>query len=400
MDENTTQGSLLPSSDSVATQPVEPQSTSPLQQKQPKQNILWKVLVFCMALLIIGMGLFIIYMFQQQSTLSSLSTQDTVTSIETLPKEVDPTEDWNIYSQSDNLFRFKYPTNMSIAYDNEAGVGYPLTGNPQEIVTIMDKKTAHPGTDFPFSGFSVKVVDFGANTFEEYLNNEVTRAKNGPRVFENETISKLINPNAESVYIDYESNIRVYFIKVPNQNKAIVFSTASRDPSFLTVMEQIIVTNMYQDQIESSGQNWKTYTEKNNTIKYPNGWTVVSQSNGFTVQKDEYGVNFITHSEGFEPDICIFSDQMDFNNPFLDNPILADSKCPGDFYEFHNAKNAHRRQVIPLKKEQNSIWSLYTKTQEDSFVTVPPITYTAPINFDPVMINLMDQIVSTYEYTN
>jgi hypothetical protein len=247
MNEQNTQGTKPIISIPDVKQPLESQPIPPLQQKQSNHNVLWKVLVVCMALLIIGMSIFIIHLLQKKSAVPSISSldtlpTDTLPTRETLQKEIDQTENWNVYTQSDNLFSFKYPQNMSIVGDNEAGVANPWTGNPEDIVTIMDRQTSHPGTDIPFSGFGVSIVDLGTNSLDEYLTNEVSVAKNSPRMFESETYSKLDNPNIEGAYIDYESNIRRYFIKISNQNKVIVFSTASRDPKFLTLMEQILLT--------------------------------------------------------------------------------------------------------------------------------------------------------------
>jgi hypothetical protein len=146
--------------------------------------------------------------------------------------------------------------------------------------------------------------------------------------------------------------------------------------------------------------NWKTYTSSNNyQVKYPIDWNVATESSGFTVFKGDYKIIF-TFPSAYGPGICIFSDSPDFNNPYTDNPILAASKCPGEYVEFKGISGTFRRRSTPNTDSLLSgYWSIYTRDQEGNFVTVPPTSYMVPTpEYDKSTILLMDQILSTFKF--
>lgn len=153
--------------------------------------------------------------------------------------------------------------------------------------------------------------------------------------------------------------------------------------------------------------DWKTYTNTNPayTIKFPTDWVVDSskalvdpQIGGqLVIMKDDYKLT-ISWPSAYGPSGCIFNDQPEYQT-FESDPMPQFSLCEGEFKQFSNeGGNTHRRLVSPTITPSGSItWSVYTQEANSNyFVTVPPINYTAPQNFDKQVIDTMDQILSSY----
>ncbi len=149
---------------------------------------------------------------------------------------------------------------------------------------------------------------------------------------------------------------------------------------------------------------WETYEQNGYSIKHPSDWTISSIPFGFAVVNGNYKINIEAANPAYGPGICIFSDSPDFSNPYPDDPILAASKCPGDFVEIKGLNGAvFRREASPSTTPEGILsgsWSIFVKDDQGNFVTVPPIGYTIPVpNYDKGTILIMDQIVSTFEFT-
>ena len=164
--------------------------------------------------------------------------------------------------------------------------------------------------------------------------------------------------------------------------------------------------------------SWKTYTTKDGkwSFKYPSGWVLTDNSKNVDLYGDGK-IQFqkdITLSSGeykiksydplaWSPSVCIFSDSPEFNNPYSDNLILANSKCPGDFIEIKGLQSTFRRRTVPNTDPEgkpNGQWTVFVKDPNGNFVTVPPITYQIPLEHGQSTILQMDQILSTFKFTN
>lgn len=155
--------------------------------------------------------------------------------------------------------------------------------------------------------------------------------------------------------------------------------------------------------------DWKTYmapSKPKTAIQYPTDWKVdekyITDDNGkylfsYTVAKGEYSITF-SFPSGFGPGVCIFKDQPEFSQELEPGP--GSTKCPGDFVEIKSATSIFRRLATPPKKlEDGTIpeWGIYTRDNNGNYVTVPPITYKVPEITDVTQIEIMDQILSTFE---
>ncbi|MBU2051875.1 DUF2681 domain-containing protein, partial [Patescibacteria group bacterium] len=125
------------------------------------------------------------------------------------------------------------------------------------------------------------------------------------------------------------------------QNQLATMQTPS--PSPLTTVPSPSGSPQPMAEAADPTAGWETYTSpKNHSIMYPPDWLVETSPENdwkaevgvpkFSVSKNGYKIVF-SFPTAFGPGICIFSDHPDFTNEFLDNPILAESKCPGGFVE-------------------------------------------------------------------
>jgi len=156
--------------------------------------------------------------------------------------------------------------------------------------------------------------------------------------------------------------------------------------------------------------DWKTYTistvEKTHDayqIKYPSEWklSVDKDSNTqrdthLSLTKGNYQLS-ISWPEAYGPSVCIFSDSPDFGKT-----DIPKADCPGKFTDFNSNTNTYRRLNKPFIIDDVLLthWSIYTKDTNGFFVTVPPIQYVVPQNYDEKIITEMDEILSTFNKTN
>ena len=150
--------------------------------------------------------------------------------------------------------------------------------------------------------------------------------------------------------------------------------------------------------------NWQTYLSPYNyQIKYPAEWSIENIPQGFSINQGNYKIVF-SFPSAFGPGICIFADSPDFNKNDPDDPIMMASKCPGKYVEINGEGFTFRRKETPNMSpegKQNGQWTIYVKDKDGNFVTVPPIVYEIPTsNYDVSRIELMDQILSTFQFIN
>jgi hypothetical protein len=160
---------------------------------------------------------------------------------------------------------------------------------------------------------------------------------------------------------------------------------------------------------QDSTSTWNVYKNSNPSysIRYPLDWTIdttkakQNEETGaqLTIYKDGYKL-VIDWPTGFGPGVCVFSDNPLFGKE-KEGPI---GDCVGNFIQFNSISQVFRRlekpDLIPPENPTSASWGIYTKDKGGNFVTVPPIQYTAPINYDEKIVKIMDQILSTYTSMN
>lgn len=158
------------------------------------------------------------------------------------------------------------------------------------------------------------------------------------------------------------------------------------------------------DEFSKLTTTWKTYTNQspNYSIDRPSDWDLATsdsytlpgkdaKNHALVVSNGDYKL-ILTIPFAFGPDLCIFDDESR-----VDAPEMA-SFCEGEFVEkLGYGQVARRRLVAPEIYPDRAQWTVYSKNNEGAFVTIPPISYEAPLEFDEEMIELMDQIVASYQ---
>ena len=160
-------------------------------------------------------------------------------------------------------------------------------------------------------------------------------------------------------------------------------------------------------------ENWKTYqnTPRHYQIKYPSNWKIDTskaetspediQGAELTISQGKYSLKIMWPS-AFGPGICLFDDQSRDGAPEMA------SYCEGKFVEFKNKSGSTHRHLVSSKSDVPSAgiaydhaeWEIYTQELNSKyFVTVPPIRYSAPLQYEQSQINLMDQILATFTST-
>lgn len=167
--------------------------------------------------------------------------------------------------------------------------------------------------------------------------------------------------------------------------------------------ESFEVVDKITTELNDSTANWKTY--KNDvlkyTIKYPSDWILdkseaelpINDQNSqkLVIYKGEYKLSILWPS-AYGPGICLFDDQSREGAPEIA------SYCEGKYIEIKSSSGAtiYRRLEIPDKYNQ---WEVYTFDKK-YYVTVPPIRFNAPSDYDMNQILIMDKILSTYTSLN
>lgn len=155
--------------------------------------------------------------------------------------------------------------------------------------------------------------------------------------------------------------------------------------------------------------DWLTYTSPfKTTIKYPSDWklepkyikddtSVTEKLFSFTLSRGLYSIT-ISYPDGFGPGICIFQDQPAYIQDLEPNPVS--SKCEGEFVEIKGNSLTFRHLAMPprpLEDGKAAEWGVYTKDKSGNFVTIPPIAYKVPAKYDTKIVEVMDQILATYD---
>lgn len=158
--------------------------------------------------------------------------------------------------------------------------------------------------------------------------------------------------------------------------------------------------------------SWKTY--RNNfpkySISYPDNW-ILQGTNTWRESpdtwhvsdlvitnyyyNDSYQINFDWPS-AYSPSYCRYEDDPDF--------MKEDDghNCAGEFKQFSGGQGlTFRRLIRPSEhptKPNTAEWSVLIKEKESKGFASQPVVIgiIAPINYDPAMIEVMDNIIATF----
>lgn len=160
-------------------------------------------------------------------------------------------------------------------------------------------------------------------------------------------------------------------------------------------------------------ESWKTYqnTPRHYQIQHPSNWKIDTskaetspddiKGAELTISQGKYSLKIMWPS-AFGPGICLFDDQS------RDGAPETASYCEGKFVEFKNKSGSTHRHLISSKSDLPSAgivydhaeWEIYTQElNNEYFVTVPPIRYSAPLQYEQSQIDIMDQILATFTST-
>ncbi len=154
--------------------------------------------------------------------------------------------------------------------------------------------------------------------------------------------------------------------------------------------------------------NWKKYiftdklSQKTYEIKYPEDWSALTGpreiGSGFSIAETnlKYDISF-TFSANSKGSVCIFSDDPRFNS--TKSGIIKAPNCPKEYAEIIGEQFTFRRQDI-FDTKISTIWTVFLKNPPGDFTNEPLIQYTIPKNYDSSIVEIMDQILSTFKFTD
>lgn len=246
-----------PSVPPVSSPSLPPVSTSPHTSYVPK------LLVVAVLFLTLGLG--------AGFTLNNyLSTPNpTPTPVITTSPAPDPTANWKTYTDDKFKFSIKYPSNWTISPQvvkdgNWTSATLLLAYSPG---TIMQE--GEPSIEMEFSVNALKPavynIDKQALSYSKDFGgepSEIETYKIG--TFQGKTISvkgSVGNIDRKAVFI--EKNNLIYHID-------LLWKSGKQD--FETNMDQILSTFKFGGTTNSDNSNWKTYTNKALSFKYPANW--------------------------------------------------------------------------------------------------------------------------------
>lgn len=147
---------------------------------------------------------------------------------------------WNEYH--DNGFSFKYPSSIKLE-NNSARVAGPTTGKSTLIADFFQENTMLPNTNAPINGFSIYRIEKAPQTsFSNWLKDEIAAKKQSPSGIKSEQIHNLKISGLNAAFIDYEGDIKLYFIQTPYPKTIIAFAETYVNPDFEINFDEIIQT--------------------------------------------------------------------------------------------------------------------------------------------------------------
>jgi len=376
-----------PESDTIPQTPLPSKSTNK-----------WLVPTLVIALIVsLGTTAFFAYQYFQNSLYTDPGQiQNINTTPAPTPQSVndlsDSTADWQTYSNNLYEFSFKYPAEWEVRDLLPANKDLP---SHQDKLMYLGLAPANVTED--------NFVNISLSSKSEA--EVIAELKNFPPGSSNtllsETKTEFNNyPATEILTENPLAKVKGKSIIFAKNNLTFVLSgSISGEDKYL---DQIISTFQFTN-MANIKKGWKTYTNDNLnfSIEYPEDWLVDFSSTEAGVEGQQDHRLAITQ-EGYKleilwpiaygPSMCIFDDQS------RDGVPEFASFCEGEFEEFTSSDNktTYRRLGLPSKDYGRSEWSLYTRNNDSYFITVPPISYVAPLDYQTSQIEVMDQMMASF----
>ena len=327
------------------------------------------------------------YLFWQNRTLQSqltASPSPTASAIAMAP--TDPTADWQTYINNEHKVSFKYPSSWDLKIEN---AGDNDNGQTSNTVLFLTHEKAKISMTFNLVGIGGLGMDLEGEPFE----------LDGIKLYKyHRTYS---NGNQGIGITDQLKNtLGVFKVNGITYSFALSYPSNENGSAYEIIFDQILSTFKFIDDQENQAANWETYTNqlRKYSIKYPPNWNIdISEASlplddikgaKLVISQGQYKITILWPS-AFGPNMCLFDDES------RDGAPEFASYCEGKFVSL--AKDTHRRLEKPSTLSDHVEWSVYTKNSENYFVTVPPITLSAPINYDLKTVKIMDQILESYQ---
>jgi hypothetical protein len=177
---------------------------------------------------------------------SSTSSTPTPTAIPTLPPNINQENPISNKTFINTKFGFSF-THPGLS-DECCYITGPMVGSIEVIGNLSDPATVSRGSDKPFDGFSMFVIDLGNLTADEYMKLEVDALKNEyfkkhqeePRNSSWQTLTIADQPTI--LLKNYSSlTINKYYIQFPQSNKLLyIGANEEKLGSFDTTLNQIL----------------------------------------------------------------------------------------------------------------------------------------------------------------
>lgn len=179
---------------------------------------------------------------EQISMMKNTAIQPQPTSSPTLSATaiVDPTANWQTYTNAKYGFSFRHP-NLD---DKCCRIAGPATGNIVFSMTFADPSTAIQGTNAPFVGLSISVVT-NISSFEDYISQEKTALNQQYQAMDgsdpnHQGLATSTALAGQSGYIlsGYSwDDINRYYIPFPNSSNVLVIGLGTKAPDNYTYDE-------------------------------------------------------------------------------------------------------------------------------------------------------------------
>jgi hypothetical protein len=184
--------------------------------------------------------------------------------------------------------------------------------------------------------------------------------------------------------------------------KMSVTQNESGEQSDLAMMAEELEATPTPDPMEG----WETYENSNKEIsfQYPSSWTIEEKSDEYMqsifIKKGEYQIHYYVTSLGFEANVCIFPDDSRYSMTEEEiGPRFTSLKCDGQYITYQVNNKKIRRLINPYKDDNAATWNIYFPINSKEYhVSLPPISFTAPANYDNKTIEEMDKILSSFKF--
>lgn len=177
---------------------------------------------------------------QSKTSFSNLNNQTT-------PVPVDETANWKTYTNSKFNFSLKYPPSLVKC----CGISGPISGNPEEIITLGSSSKAGRGTDAPFDGFAIYVETNLSNLkLSQYISQEkqallgIYKASEGKDPTGRGIESMFMIAGRQGTILKNYSwdDVTRYYVNFPDEKKILVFAKIKVNGTFDTTFDQILST--------------------------------------------------------------------------------------------------------------------------------------------------------------